>query len=112
MNKLDQIGSNHATYSPLVIFARPNYIHRPINQTSSYMHISNHNSLIHPSHTLGNQELIQPLLRIKATPTAVLDTSMGQNRLIVDSHAIDMDSPARISIVTAYSKTAKKEEKG
>lgn len=62
---------------------------KPIN-------LSNKRS-IHPSNTLGNQKLLQTLIRIKPSPSTIPNTSMRENRFVMDSHAIDMHSPGMIS---------------
>lgn len=55
-------------------------------------------TLIHPSHTLSHQKLLQSHLRIKPSPSTRLDTTMWQRRFILDRHAVDMHRPALISI--------------
>ena len=55
---------------------------------------SNKKALIHPGHTLRNQELVQSLISIEPAPATILHTAMRKSRLIMDRHAINMNRPA------------------
>src|SRR5688572_16305927 len=54
--------------------------------------------LLHPSHGLAVQELIQALGSIKPTEPALLHTTMRQRELIMNCHGVDVNSPRVQSI--------------
>ena len=57
-------------------------------------------NLVSPSDCLRNQELLQTFSSVETTPSAVFDTTVGENRLVVDGHAVDMDGPVLHTIST------------
>lgn len=55
--------------------------------------------LIHPRHTLGNQELLQSLGCIEPAPTTVLDSTVRQYSFVVNGHTVDVDSTAKYQLL-------------
>lgn len=58
--------------------------------------------LIHPSHALRHQELIQSFRGIESTPSTVLDTAMWKNWFIMDGHTVDVHGAIHSQLNTFY----------
>lgn len=66
--------------------------------------------LIHPRHTLGNQEFLQSLGCIEPSPTTVLDSTVRQDSFVVNGHTVDVDSTAKYQLLPLPSRDRHIEE--
>jgi len=52
-------------------------------------------TLVLPSNRLGGEEFFDAIVAVESAPTAILDSSMGKDSFIMNTHIIDVNSPVK-----------------